>query len=81
MQGYERDSPRVIVCFPCFPIRPSDCWNALARRQIQRHIEGLNARLRAPNATLEEQLEVQAQLADLKRNLQELPPPSRPFLG
>jgi DNA primase len=67
---------------PAEPVtQASDCWNALARRQIQRHIEALQARLRTPDATLEQQLAIQAQLAELKANLQELPPPSRPFLG
>jgi DNA primase len=67
---------------PAEPVmQASDCWNALARRQIQRHIEGLSARLRAPDATLDEQLAIQAQLAELRGNLQELPPPARPFLG
>ncbi len=67
---------------PAEPLaQASDCWNALARRQIQAHIEGLQARLRTPQLSMEETLAIHAQLPELTANLRELPPPSRPLLG
>jgi hypothetical protein len=67
---------------PAEPLaQASDCWNALARRQIQRHIEGLQARLRTPEISLEERLAIIGELTELTGNLRDIPPPSRPFLG
>jgi DNA primase len=66
---------------PAEPVtQASDCWNALARRQIQRHIEAVQARLRTPEIGMEEKLKMIEELTVLTTSLREVPPPSRPLL-
>lgn len=67
---------------PAEPLaQASDCWNALARRQIQKHIESLQARLRAPEIHLEEKLAIITELTAQTASLRDVPPPSRPLLA
>jgi DNA primase len=57
-----------------------DCWNALVRRQIQRHLESLQARLRTPGLPLEETLKLQKEVFDYTARLLEIARPLSPPL-
>jgi DNA primase len=62
-------------------MQASDCWNALVRRQIQRHLEGLQARLRTPGLSLEETLKLQKEVLDQQTSLLEIARPLSPPLA
>ena len=53
-----------------------DCWNELERRQIDRRIDTLHARLRAPGQTDDAILSVQKEILDLRKRRSDI---ARPF--
>jgi DNA primase len=53
-----------------------DCWNELERRQIDRRVAALQARLRAPELPIETILSVQKEVLDLQKRRSEI---ARPF--
>ncbi len=58
----------------------SDCWNEIARRQVQRHLDSLQARLRSPALTFEESMELQKEVLDHQHTLLEIARPLSPPL-
>lgn len=57
-----------------------DCWNAIARRQVQRRMDTVRARLRASDLSGDELLKLQKESVDLRKRLEDIPRPLSPPL-
>jgi DNA primase len=67
---------------PVIPLTAaSDAWNAVARRQIQKHIGSLQARMRTVDVGGEEWLKLTAEVNELTATQNQIPPPSAPILA
>ncbi len=66
------------------PLNPeiiaADCWNDIARRQLRKHVESLQASLRAPNLPLEETLRLNKEILDQQKALLNIARPLSPPL-
>ncbi len=57
-----------------------DCWNNLARRQVQRRMDACHARLKIPSLPPEETANLQKEIVDLQKRLRDIPRPLSPPL-